>query len=136
MEEESVINSKGSTQSGGSVSCLALDVLIQFGCNPIFLTGQDLSFPSDRIYSSFSNNNKQMIDRLDSSSMLNENHKSESMKQKTVNVKNIVGKNVVTNQAMYSYLRAIEEIAAVNPQIKIYNLCSHGAQIDNVIPLG
>jgi len=135
-EEESVINSKGSTQSGGSVSCLALDALIQFGCNPIFLTGQDLSFPSNRIYSSFSNNNKQMIDRLDSASMLKENHKSESMKQKTVNVKNIVGKNVATNQAMYSYLRAIEEIAAVNPQIKIYNLCSHGAQIDNVIPLG
>jgi len=135
-EEESVINSKGSTQSGGSVSCLALDILIQFGCNPIFLTGQDLSFPSNRIYSSFSNNNKQMIDRLDSASMLKENHKSESMKQKTVNVKNIVGNNVATNQAMYSYLRAIEEIAAVNPQIKIYNLCSHGAQIDNVIPLG
>ena len=77
-----------------------------------------------------------MIDRLDSASMLKENHKSESMKQKTVNVKNIVGKNVATNQAMYSYLRAIEEIAAVNPQIKIYNLCSHGAQIDNVVPLG
>ena len=49
-EEESIINSKGSTQSGGSVSCLALDVLIQFGCNPIFLTGQDLSFPCNRIY--------------------------------------------------------------------------------------
>ena len=135
-EEESVINSKGSTQSGGSVSCLALDVLIQFGCNPIFLTGQDLSFPSNRIYSSFSNNNKQMVDRLDSASMLKENHKTASKKEKTVTVENIAGDKVATNQAMYSYLRAIEEIAAVNPQIKIYNLCSHGAQIDNVIPLG
>jgi hypothetical protein len=77
-----------------------------------------------------------MIDRLDSSRMLKENHKSASMKQKTVNVKNIIGKNVATNQAMYSYLRAIEEIVSVNPQIKIYNLCSHGAQIDKVIPLG
>ena len=135
-EEESIINSKGSTQSGGSVSCLALDVLIQFGCNPIFLTGQDLSFPCNRIYSSFSNNNKQMMDKLDSVSMLKENHKAASRKEKTVIVENIAGDKVATNQAMYSYLRAIEEIAAVNPETKIYNLCSHGAQIDNVIPLG
>jgi hypothetical protein len=136
QEEKSVINTKGSTQSGGSVSCLALDVLIQFGCNPIFLTGQDLSFPSNRTYSSFSNNNKQMLDKLDSANMLKDNYKSESMRQKTVNVKNIVGNNVATNQAMYSYIRGIEEIAAVNPEIKIYNLCSHGAKIDKVIPLG
>ena len=135
-EEESIINSKGSTQSGGSVSCLALDVLIQFGCNPIFLTGQDLSFPCNRIYSSFSNNNKQMMDKLDSVSMLKENHKAASRKEKTVTVENIAGDKVATNQAMYSYLRAIEEIAAVNPETKIYNLCSHGAQINNVIPLG
>ena len=135
-EKESIINSKGSTQSGGSVSCLALDVLIQFGCNPIFLTGQDLSFPCNRIYSSFSNNNKQMMDKLDSVSMLKENHKAASRKEKTVTVENIVGGKVATNQAMYSYLRAIEEIAAVNPETKIYNLCSHGAQINNVIPLG
>ena len=135
-EEESIINSKGSTQSGGSVSCLALDVLIQFGCNPIFLTGQDLSFPCNRIYSSFSNNNKQMMDKLDGVSMLKENHKAASRKEKTVTVENIAGDKVATNQAMYSYLRAIEEIAAVNPETKIYNLCSHGAQINNVIPLG
>jgi hypothetical protein len=77
-----------------------------------------------------------MVDRLDSASMLKENHKTASKKEKTVTVENIAGDKVATNQAMYSYLRAIEEIAAVNPQIKIYNLCSHGAQIDNVIPLG
>ncbi|MDG1844061.1 MAG: DUF115 domain-containing protein [Nitrospinaceae bacterium] len=135
-EEKSVINAKGSTQSGGSVSCLALDVLIQFGCDPIFLTGQDLSFPSSRTYSSFSNNNKQMLDKLDSAYSLKGSHKSDSIRQKTVNVKNIVGDNVVTNQAMYSYIRGIEEIAAVNPKIKIYNLCSHGAKINKVIPLG
>jgi hypothetical protein len=132
----SITNSKGSTLSGGSVSCLALDVLIQFGCNPIFLTGQDLSFPSNRIYSSFSNSNKQMLDQLDNESMLKENHIAETRKEKTVKVENISGNKVKTNQAMYSYLRAIEEIATINPETKIYNLCSHGAQIKNVISLG
>jgi hypothetical protein len=136
QEEESIINNKGSTQSGGSVSCLALDVLIQLGCNPIFLAGQDLSFPSNRIYSSFSNSNKQMLDELDNVNMLKGTHKTESRKEKIVKIKNITGNKVATNQAMYSYLRAIEEIAAVNPETQIYNLCSHGAQIDNVTPLG
>ena len=77
-----------------------------------------------------------MLDKLDSAYSLKGSHKSDSIRQKTVNVKNIVGDNVVTNQAMYSYIRGIEEIAAVNPKIKIYNLCSHGAKINKVIPLG
>ena len=132
----SVINKKGSTKSGGSVSCLALDVLIQFGCNPIFLTGQDLSFPNDRIYSSFSSNNEQMMDELDNESLLRKTHYVKSRKEKTINVKTNGGGEVVTNQAMYSYLRAIEEIATTNPETKIYNLCSHGVQINNVTPLG
>ena len=135
-EDDSVMNDKGSTQSGGSVSCLALDVLIQFGCNPIFLTGQDLSFPNNRIYSSFSSNNEQMTDELDNESLLGETHYVKSRKEKTISVKKNDGGEVVTNQAMYSYLRAIEEIATANPETKIYNLCSHGAQIDNIISLG
>ena len=36
---------------------------------------------------------------------------------------------------MYSYLRATEELAAANPAATVYNLCSHGAQIDHVISL-
>ena len=54
-EDDAMINDKGSTRSGGSVSCLALDALVRFGCNPVFLLGQDLSFPNNRSYSSFSN---------------------------------------------------------------------------------
>ena len=135
-KNESDIKTKGSSQSGGSVSCLALDVLIQFGCNPIFLIGQDLSFPNNRTYSSFSNSNKQMLDNLNHESMLKENHNAETRKRKTIKVENISGNKVETNQAMYSYLRGIEEIAAINPKTKIYNLCSHGAQIENVIALG
>jgi hypothetical protein len=131
-----VINDKGSTQSGGSVSCLALDALVQFGCNPVFMIGQDLSFPNNRSYSSFSNNNEQMVDKLNNHNSLTETHYAKSRENKTISVKTNDGRKVVTNQAMCSYLRAIEEIAAENPGTKIYNLCSHGAQIDNIISLG
>ena len=77
-----------------------------------------------------------MMDSLDSGRILKDNYKLVNRKEKTVKVKNIAGNKVATNQAMYSYLRAIEEIAAENPKTKIYNLCSHGAQIDNIINLG
>ena len=130
------IRVKGSTNSGGSVSCLALDTLVQFGCNPIFLIGQDLSFPSNRSYSSFSKNNEQMVDILDDTNSLAETHDIKNRKNKIIYVETNDGRKVFTNQVMYSYLRAIEEIAAENPKTKIYNLCSHGAQIDHVLSLG
>jgi hypothetical protein len=130
------INNKGSTQSGGSVSCLALDSLIKFGCDPIFLIGQDLSFPNNRIYSSFSNSNNHMMDELGNGSFLDQTHYTKSRKDKTISVETNSGNEVVTNQAMYSYLRAIEEIVEVNPQTKIYNLCSHGAKIHNTVSIG
>ena len=135
-EETAVINDKGSTESGGSVSCLALDAFVQFGCNPVFLIGQDLSFPNNRNYSSFSNNNEQMMDKLGNQTSLTETHYAKSRENKTISIETNDGREVITNQAMYSYLRAIEEIAAKNPKTKIYNLCSHGARIDHVISLG
>jgi len=135
-EDDTVNNDKGSTRSGGSVSCLALDMFVQFGCNPVFLIGQDLSFPNNRSYSSFSNNNEQMLDKLDNHNSLTETHYAKSRENKTISIKTNDGRKVETNQAMYSYLRAIEEIAAENPKIKIYNLCSRGARIDHVISLG
>ena len=38
--------------SGGSVSCSALSVAIHWGCSPIILVGQDLSFPGGAYYHS------------------------------------------------------------------------------------
>ena len=76
------------------------------------------------------------MDKLNNHNSLTETHHAKSRENKTIRVETNDGRKVVTNQAMYSYLRAIEEIAAENPETKIYNLCSHGAQIDHVISLG
>ena len=77
-----------------------------------------------------------MLDKLDNHNSLIETHYAKSRENKTISIDTNDGRRVTTNQAMYSYLRAIEEIAAENPKTKIYNLCSHGAQIDNVMSLG
>jgi hypothetical protein len=77
-----------------------------------------------------------MMDRLGNHTSLTGTHYAKSRENKTISIETNDGREVITNQAMYSYLRAIEEIAAKNPKTKIYNLCSHGARIDHVISLG
>jgi hypothetical protein len=77
-----------------------------------------------------------MLDKLNNHNSLNETHYAKSRENKIICVETNDGRRVGTNQAMYSYLRAIEEIAAENPETRIYNLCSHGAQIDQVTSLG
>ena len=73
---------------------------------------------------------------MDDTNSIAETHDIKNKKTKIIHVEANDGRKVFTNQVMYSYLRAIEEIAAENPKTKIYNLCSHGAQIDHVLSLG
>ena len=61
---ESTMKVKGVTQAGGSVSCLGLDMLIHFGCDPVFLAGQDCAFSGQRYYSSHSKFNQQLQSRI------------------------------------------------------------------------
>ncbi len=42
--------SRGSLQSGGSVSTNAFDLARQLGCDPIIFSGQDLSYPGNRTH--------------------------------------------------------------------------------------
>lgn len=127
---------KGRTQAGGSVSCLGLDSLIQFGCNPIILVGQDCAFTGMRNYSKHSNINEQLIDKLGHRQTLTGSHLENTRQQKQVAVECADGSHVYTSQLMYSYLRTLEQIAGAHPQTRVYNLCSHGALIENIHTLG
>lgn len=47
---ERLLPGRGSTGSGGSVSCLALDMLVQAGAGPIIFAGQDFAYPHGMAY--------------------------------------------------------------------------------------
>lgn len=64
QNQDSQMEEKGTTQSGGSVSCLGLDCLIQLGCDPIFLIGQDCAYSGQRTYSHHANMNVHLLDQL------------------------------------------------------------------------
>jgi len=135
QNKESQIEEKGTTQSGGSVSCLGLDCLIQMGCNPIFLIGQDCAYPGGRTYSSHAEMNGQLLDRLPQSDSLLKAHAEKAGLKKQIRIKGNFGTMVSTSQSMYSYKRTIETIALQHPGTQIYNLHSHGAELENIMPL-
>lgn len=130
LSQHEEIEQKGTTQAGGSVACLAVDALIQFGCNPIFLIGQDCALTSDRYYSKYSRFNQQLFSQISGSTQLNKLHKKKFQKKKPIKIKSTYGNEILTDQLMYSYLRNLEEISIQNKNTRIYNLCSQGAAIE------
>jgi hypothetical protein len=135
QNQESEMEKKGSTKAGGSVSCLGLDCLIQLGCDPIFLIGQDLAYSGGRTYSQHSVMNTQILDRITGSVTLANGHAEKTGLKKQIRIKGNFGSMVSTSQSMYSYKRTIEEIALQHPGIRIYNLSPHGAELENITAL-
>ena len=126
------IEEKGLTQAGGSVACLGVDILIQLGCDPVFLIGQDCAFTGNRYYSKHTRFNQQLLTRITVSAQLEKLHQNKFQEKKSVKIKSTYGNKILTDQLMYSYLRNLEQIAQQNKNIRIYNLCSQGAAIDGI----
>jgi hypothetical protein len=135
QNQKSEMEKKGTTKAGGSVSCLGLDCLIQLGCDPIFLIGQDCAYSGGRTYSKHSLMNTQLLDRITEMVTLASGHTEKTGLKKQIRVKGNFGSMVSTSQSMYSYKRTIEEIALQHTGTRIYNLSSHGAELENITPL-
>jgi hypothetical protein len=135
LSQQEEIKKKGVTQAGGSVACLGVDALIQLGCDPIFLIGQDCALTGDRYYSKHSRFNQQLFSQISGTAQLNKLHQEKFQKKKPVKVKNTYGNEILTDQLMYSYLRNLEQIAMQNKKTRIFNLCSQGAAIEGTDPL-
>ena len=129
------IKQKGVTKAGGSVSCLGIDALIQFGCNPIFLVGQDCALTSNRYYSKNTRFNQLLVSKISGTRQLDHLHQAKFNEKTPVKIKNTYGLELLTDQVMYSYLRNLEQIAKQNKNTEFYNLCSTGAAIKGAKPL-
>ncbi len=135
QNQKSQMEEKGTTQTGGSVSCLGLDCLIQLGCDPIFLIGQDCAYSGGRTYSKHSNMNTQLLDRIAERVTLSSGHMEKTGSKKQIRIKGNSAAMVSTSQSMYSYKRALEEIARQHTGTRIFNLSSHGAELENITSL-
>jgi len=133
---DAVLEEKGTTLTGGSVSCLGLDCLMQFGCSPIFLIGQDCAYSGNRNYCRGSDMNQKLLDRIHRGHTLANAHSQKTLAKKPIRVEGAFGETVLTSQSMFSYKRNLEQIALQRPEVPIFNLCSHGAELENTTPLG
>ena len=135
-DSENSMREKGTTKAGGSVACMGLDMLIHFGCDPIFLTGQDCAFSGNRYYSTHSQFNQKLLGRISSTTPLEKLHREKAQEKKQLSVKCTQGNPLLTDQVMYSYLRTLEHIIEANPGTRVFNLFSHGAEIKQASVLG
>jgi len=135
QNQKSQMEEKGTTQTGGSVSCLGLDCLIQLGCDPIFLIGQDCAYSGGRTYSKHSNMNTQLLDRIAERVTLSSGHMEKTGSKKQIRIKGNSAAMVSTSQSMYSYKRTLEEIARQHTGTRIFNLSSHGAELESITSL-
>ncbi|MBI5749747.1 MAG: motility associated factor glycosyltransferase family protein [Nitrospinae bacterium] len=120
------IEDKGYTEGGGSVSCIALDILIKLGANPIILVGQDCAFPGNRFYSNAISEGERWFEMINGFYMLRDIHKEKISEQKTVYVTDRFGLSIPTHENLYGYIRNIEEIVKREKDVSFYNLNSKG----------
>jgi hypothetical protein len=102
------------------------------GCDPIFLIGKDCAFSGHSTHSRHSDMNESLLDRLPQNNTLAKAHAEKAGLQKQIRIKGNFGAMVSTSQSMYSYKRTIEELAMQNAGTRIYNLSSHGAELENI----
>ncbi len=135
-DHETLAVEKGMTQAGGSVSCLALDCLIQMGCDPILLVGQDCAFPGGRVYG------RKDPKEIDEATVISretsggELQSTRARRYEKIEVTGCQGQNLFTSPALFSYLRTLEQIAEAHPSVTILNLSSQGAAIERTTSIG
>jgi hypothetical protein len=127
-----VIDDKGYTEAGGSVSCIALDILIKLGVNSIIFVGQDSAFPGNRFYSNAVSEGEKWIYSVNGSYLLKDIHNEKIAEQKIIYVNDRFGLKVPTHENLYRYIRYMEEIVKKERDVSFYNLNSKGVNLRGV----
>lgn len=132
IEIEKLIQEKGESKGGGSVSCIALDVMVQMGFDPIIFVGQDCSFPGNRVYAENTFADETWIDLLDGKCTIEIILYDMIKEKKEVIIENKFGESTPSHQHLYIYLRYLEQIVGNYNHVTFYNWLSMGAKIEGV----
>jgi hypothetical protein len=123
---EKLLQDRGVTKAGGSVSCMGLDLLVQGGADPIGIVGQDFAFPEGLPY-----NRRTFAAIAHGTPVRGESAFARDALDRHENLKieSVDGRDTVTHANLLSYLRTFEEIIAGSPEGRFFNLDSSGAAI-------
>ncbi|MBN1522522.1 MAG: motility associated factor glycosyltransferase family protein [Candidatus Aureabacteria bacterium] len=125
-----LLDSKGLTQAGGSVSCIMFDLAAKMGVNPVLLAGMDYGFPGWKSYAVMTPEYKKLassISRFNSMETMSYNF---IRSQKVMYLENTSGIPIPTYQSLYSYARGMEQLIKQHDDTAVYNLFSDGVYLE------
>lgn len=123
------LSHKGFSIAGGSVSCIALDIISSFKPDNIIFVGMDFGFPQSKAYSRHAREIKNITAKTHKFSTPEMIHRKIIKEKKTIYLDDKNGSKVATHQNMHTYLKNIEQIIRLNEQINYINFLSNGVQI-------
>ncbi len=130
---ESVLGAKGFSYAGGSVSCIAFDILSQWRCSPVMFVGMDYAYPLSRAYSRLSFESIQMFNTI------NRFYTQEVAQRRRINVDKPVyvesynGTQVQSSITLCDYRKNIENLVALHQEnVTTYSVSACGARMKNV----
>lgn len=121
----------GDIQSGGSVATSAFDLLLNLGCSPIILVGQDLAYTGREIHCSGTHHNDEWVPRTTRVSNLDTINQSVIRRRKIKYVPAYGGNGTVISDFVLDLYRSWFEDSARKVSVPVINATEGGARIAN-----
>ncbi|HPG51331.1 MAG TPA: DUF115 domain-containing protein [Spirochaetota bacterium] len=128
---EKYIEPIGDLQSGGSVATSAFDLLLNLGCNPIILAGQDLAYTGREIDGSGTHHYSEWLPRTNRLGGLDSMNQSIIRRRKIKYVPAYGGTGKVISDFVFDLYRGWFEDSAAKVSVPVINATEGGARIRN-----
>jgi hypothetical protein len=121
----------GDIQSGGSVATSAFDLLLNMGCDPIILVGQDLAYSGREYHCSGTYHNDDWIPKISRFSNLDTINQNVIRKRKIKYVKRYGDRNTIISDFVFDLYRSWFEDSACRISASVINATGDGSKISN-----
>ncbi|TAL32210.1 MAG: DUF115 domain-containing protein [Spirochaetes bacterium] len=128
---ERYIEPVGDIQSGGSVATSAFDLLLNLGCSPIILVGQDLAYTGREIHASGTYHNDGWLPRTSRFQNLDSINQGVVRKRRIKRVEAYGGNGTVIADYVFDLYRGWFEDSALKVNFPVINATEGGARIRN-----
>ncbi len=123
----------GDVQSGGSVATSAFDLLLNLGCSPIILVGQDLAYTGREIHCSGTHHNDEWQTRITRFMNLDTINQGVVRRRKIKRVPAFGGAGTVISDFVFDLYRGWFEDSAGRVGVPVINATESGARIANAV---
>jgi hypothetical protein len=128
---EKVIGNIGDIQSGGSVATSVFDLLLNLGCDPIILVGQDLAYTGREIHVSGTYHNDDWLPQTNRILNLDTINQRVIRKRKIKFVESFGGAEPVISDFVFDLYKGWFEDSAAKVPVKVINATEGGARLKN-----